>query len=279
MTDVMENEEVEVEEDAFEQTQLRTIYKTLNGKINEIDAVLDVDDATAGKRKIGNELVANFESDWKPVAETLSTQMNSWDDADKLAGAYLGLIRALEKAFDKAVSAHVQAKVDSQPKSEAVTVTDEQKAALSEQRKTMYGQIKQVVDLAVSVGECAREVDDEGNEGEVVGWELPKIRRGGSGPRGKRALTLYSWAVDGETVADDNNTVKGVAVNVLGYERAADFTAALREAKIDTKEPPATFTVSLKGKNVTGTRKSAEEVASTPESDDDDEDDDSEDSE
>lgn len=221
---------------------LKGMYVQLFEAINEMDEKLDSlsDTESAGRRKISNDLVNANADTWQPVAQNAITQLSSMDQAAR-AGVYLGLIRELKKALDKDVNEFVDSQVETAPKVEPL-ISEEEAKEISAARSEAYKQIKQVVDLAVQFGEAE---EDE--------WELPKVRRGSRGKRGKRALSLYSWFIDGNAVPEESNSPAGVA-KLLGFEKAGAFTKWLREQEVNTSKPPATFEVTYGDKNVSAVR-------------------------
>jgi len=258
-----------------EETQLRQMWNALMGQIGEVDGVLDSfsDAAAAGKRKLSNELVEKYQVSWEPVANKLSEQMDTFDE-EKVVGAYLGLIRALATKYDTPVGEFLTKLVEDQPKSETPDMTEDQKKELSASRTKIFTQLKQIRDLAINFDEAVPVLDENGNITSVPGWELPKVRRGGFGKRGKRALGYYTWSIDGQDVEEDADNTKGVAA-ILGYEKVSEFTKALKTAGVETSKHEADFQVELKGKVVTGTLVAD---SSDDDSGDDDDDDDEGDS-
>jgi hypothetical protein len=223
------------------------IYYTLKETIDEIDVQLDSvgDQKAAGKRKITNDLIEEFKDVWEPVVAKLSEQLNSFEP-DKRAGVYNGFVRALTKAFGDETSAFVDTLVPAEVEGEASTsIPAETLAGLQKTRSELYGQIKAIVDIAKQL---------DGTE-----LEMPKRRYGGVGKRGKRALTQYKFTVDGVEVKNLAEVAKG-----NGYEKSADLTKALREAKVDTTTPPKEFSFELpngKTLNAVDTRSDDERAA------------------
>lgn len=217
-------------------SDLRSIYDEIIKNINEIDEKLDslVDTATAGKRKITNDLVESYDPVWSPVSTGLIEQIREMDP-EQLVAVYFGLTRALDSEFREMAAKFVTDLAENAPKSEPL-ISEDEVEDLSKIRSELYQKAKAVVDLAANFGE-----ED---------LEMPKTRRGSRGKRGKRALTTMTWAINGSPVSDDDDSVAGVA-KLLGFEKAKDFTQALRDAGIDTREPGETFTVEIAGKTVT----------------------------
>ncbi len=234
-------------------TQVREWYKRLMSQIFEIDETLDSTTDAAGKRKITNELVSQFENEWKPVTDALNVQMESMTP-DQLAGAFYGLVRTISSQWKDGIDKWITEQVEAKPVSDAPEVSDEDKKALQEERSALAKQVKTIVEMAQSFGEAPEEeINPNGN------WRLP-VRRGAVGKRGKRALTLFTWQIDGVPVGDEDDSVKDVA-RLIGYEKSADFTAALKAAGVNTKEPGDEFTVTLNGKEVYGKNTVDEEEA------------------
>ena len=243
---------------------LPEIHQELMTVINDIDVKLDslVDSDTAGKRKIGNDLVEATSGTFGAVVDQLVPQIREMD-ADTQAGVYLGLVRALRAAFDEEVSKLIEERAATLPKV-APLVTEDEAKELSKARSELYQKAKSVVDLAKQFGN--QDLD------------MPKMRRGSRGKRGPRALSFYTWAINGVAVPEASDSVKGVS-ELLGFEKAADFTKALRDGreneqdKVDTTNPPDEFTwTHPDGRIVTATRDeddtedSTEDDLTTPES-------------
>jgi hypothetical protein len=210
---------------------LRTIYEQGMVNVSDIDEKLDslTDQETAGKRKVSNDLVEASRDKWEPFSTQAVKQMADMPP-EVLAGVYLGIQKILKDEFDKNVSEFITSQVSNMPPVEPL-ISEEEAESLRKVRSSLYQQIKSVRELAIQVGEATEE--DEA-------WKMPKMRRGAHGKRGKRALSLYTWFFNGEEI-DDVTTVREVAAH-LGYEKAADFTQALRDADIDTRNPPDQFT-------------------------------------
>jgi len=241
-----------------EDSQVRQWYKKLMTQVLQIDEVLDeqADAATGGKRRFTKELIAKNEGDWKPVSEHLINQMKEMDP-EVLSGVFFGIIRSLSDEFKDNVDKWVNDAVASQPKVEVTPVDDEQKKALMETRADLAKQVKTIIEMAYVFGEAKSDENEEQND---PNWPAPRVRHGRVGPRGKRALTLFTWEIDGVAVDEDNDSVKGVSA-LVGFEKAADFTAALRDAGIDTTNPGDEIQVELKGKQVYGKRITEEDDA------------------
>jgi hypothetical protein len=181
----------------------------------------------------------------------MATSMSEMDPA-KQAAAFYGLVRTLSDKFKENVDKWITEQVDSQPKDASTEVSDAEKKELAEVRRGLIKQIKMIIEMATNFGESSADNP----------WPEPKTR-GAVGKRGRRALTLYTWSIDGQPVSEENDSVKDVA-NLLGYDKAADFTKELREQevngkKIDTKTPPDEFTVTLRGKELHGRRLTEED--------------------
>lgn len=239
-------------------SQVEEWYKKLMLQIIEIDEKLDAGLDSTGKRKITNDLIESSEPTWKPVVDHLVTQMANMPE-EKLAGVFYAIVRNLSSAYKENVDTYIGKLYESQPKSAEAEVSDEEKAALQEARRELASKVKPLLEMAETFGEFTADNP----------WPAPK-RRGAVGKRGKRALTLYTWTVDGAEMDEDNDSVKGVS-EFLGFEKSSEFTKALKDKGINTTSPDDEFTVQINGKEVSGRRLTEEdevEEASEPGADD-----------
>lgn len=233
-------------------------------QIAELDEKMDSwqDSTTAGKRKIKNELVDERKDSWSKVVTALSEQLDNIEDPRQRYGSFLGFMRALEDKYAKAADAYVAELVESQPKTETVEVSDDVKKSTAEERSKLYSNFKKLRDLVIGFGAIDEDDPD---------WVMPQTRRSNVGKRGKRALSLMTWAIDGTEVSEDDDNQRGVAT-LLGFEKSSDFTKALKDAGVNTTQPGDGFEVEIKGKVVSATR-----VAEATSDSDEDEDEDSSD--
>ena len=221
--------------------QLQDIYNEGMEKVGEIDVQLDslTDQETAGKRKVGNDLIEASKAEWENFLQGAITQMETMSPEIQV-GVYLALQKGLKEKFDAPTTEFVSKKVAEMPPIEPL-ISEEEAEVLRKTRSALYQQIKSVRELAIQVGEAS---DDDPS------WVMPKMRRGASGKRGKRALSLMTWYFDGQEI-EDVDTVKDVAKH-LGFEKAAEFTAALRDQYgVDTRKPGEKFEFTHNGIVVT----------------------------
>ena len=238
--------------DETNDSQVLQWYKRLMNKIGEIDETVDAGSEAAGKRAFRNQLVVEFEDEWKPVTEKLVPEFEKLDERAR-AGAFYGIIRALTSAWQDQIDKWIQVEVDSQPQPETTaTVSDEEKKALMKERQELVKQVKTIVEMADTFGEVSPDNP----------WVLPR-RRGAVGSRGKRALSLYTWTVDGEEMDEENDSQLGVSQK-LGFAKASEFTQALKDAGINTTSPEDEFTVTIKEHQVSASKSMDEEVTRLP---------------
>jgi hypothetical protein len=238
--------------------QVLVIYKELMNLINKIDEKLDAGSETARRKEFVDNLVSSYQSDWEPVTKALIPQMENMS-AEALAANYHGIIRALNEAYKKAVDSHVNEAFEAIPQEDIAQASEAEKKALSEERSKLYAQVKAVIPMAATFN-----VD--------LGDDPMPRRRGAAGKRGKRALSLYSWTVDGQVLSEDDNDPKGVAA-ILGFEKASGLTEFLKTVEIDGKKinttnPPEEFTFTYNGKEVYAKRETDD--ADNDDADDDD---------
>lgn len=244
---------IDLTEDPVNDSQVRQWYKKLMIQVNEIDEVLDASSDASGKRKFTNELVSNSEGEWKPAVDSLVSQMNEMPE-DVRAGVFYGMIRTLTTQFKDTLDKWIETQVASKPKEEVETISDEEKKSLQEKRQELSKQLVAIIDMAYTFGDAKG--DQENNPD--PNWPKPRIRRGAFGRRGPRALSFYTWAVDGIGMEGDDDSNKGVA-RKLGFEKVSEFTKALKEAKIDTTNPPEEFTVKIKDHEVNAKREEGDD--------------------
>jgi hypothetical protein len=186
------------------------LYGQIIDNINEIDIELDslTGGNSAGKRKVTTNLEEKHASVYEgPLNQTL--EFISGQSEEIQAAVVSAFMDGLRGKFGKSTDSYISAIVDNQPTQEAL-ITEEEAALKSSQRSDLYQKAKSIVQLLESVGE------------EV---EMPKARRGSSGKRGPRNLSLFTFSINGEDV---DMTVAQLA-EAGGYSKAAELTKALRD--------------------------------------------------
>lgn len=234
---------------------LQEMWDQLLTTCAEIDEKLDSrsDSKSATKRSIINGYITENEASWKSVVDQFVGQLGELP-VEKLAGIYYGIVRGLDSAFSAKVSAHLDSTVESAPKIEPL-ISEEEVAPLTKIRSDIFSKLKSIKELASTF--------DQGED-----WELPKRRTGAKGKRGKRALSFFTWSVEG----DDKEYTKLAEIVELypAYDKVGDLTKAMREAGLNLTKPEGNLEFTLPdGKTLTGFNGiSADD---TPEDDDDDE--------
>ena len=136
-------------------SQVLQWYKELMNRVAAIDEQVDAGSEAAGKRKFKNDLMQEFESEWKPVTKALIPQLQEADERTR-AGAFYGIIRSLSMMLQEEVDKWIETQVEAQPKPEnAETVSDEQKKALMKERTELVKQVKTIVEMAQTFGEVS----------------------------------------------------------------------------------------------------------------------------
>lgn len=248
---------------------LSDLYDQLKSAVDAIDEKLDsqIDSEAAGKRKLTNELIELHEGTWKPVSESLIAQLADVPEDAKI-GFYYGLVRAMNEAFNKPLTAALDKKVAEQPKVEIVPIPQEELDLLSKTRSDLYGKIKSLIEMAKNFG-----MDE--------GMEMPKKRTGKAGKRGPRAISFFSFEVDGKSY----DTLKEVQDEYSStYEKVSSLTKAIRESeykgeKINLTTPPDRFEFTLPDGKILIATKDEEKVANPPVENDSDDGDDSDETE
>lgn len=236
-------------ETSVQTADIRVLFEEAIAAITAIDEQLDAttDGKTVTRRRVIKELVDTNEDAWKANVEQLISLLNSVEDSDKRYGVFYGFQKALTDAFKKDADEYIEKVVESQPAAEVVTLSDDAKKELADKRKDLLSKASKMKDIGEGFGFPGD-------------WSVPKARRGSIGKRGPRALTLVDWSTDDEGAEfDEDTTVKDVA-QYLGYDSPKMFRQALTDADVNPSDPPAefTFTSTVNGKTVTGTRAAVE---------------------
>lgn len=200
--------------------ELSQAYADLKNGIDAIDEKLDslTDAKSAGRRAITNQLIEKSKDSWEKVVTQFSDSLNS-APAEVMIGVYYGIVRGLSANFQDKVNAELEAIVGTLPESKPL-IDPADAPEFQAQRSKLYAQIKSVIALAEQFGESE-------------GMEMPKKRTGSTGKRGKRALSYFTWFI-GEKQYDKLADVVAVYDQ---YEKVADLTKAMREAKINLTNP------------------------------------------
>ena len=239
-------------------TDMGGLYEMLKGAIQELDEKIDSWNPETGIRnQFLKELVAENGDTTTQQTNKLATQLSEMDERKRYS-LYYGILEGLRNTFKGDFDKWLTVQLETMPKPEKVEVSEDERKEVTSKRSEYYAKIKQVKELAESFGFPGAET-----------WTMPSVRRAGSGKRGKRALSLYSWAIDGVEVGSDDNTPAGVA-KLLDYEKAGDFTKDLKEqtvvddegksGKLNTSKPPREFEVTVRGKVITASRITDEDV-------------------
>lgn len=237
-------------------SDLREIYTSLKSEIDAIDEKLDSlgDAKAAGKRAITNQLIEKQRDSWTPVVETY---VNTLTEApqDVRIGVFYGIVRGLTSKLQELINKDLEELIKDIPDN-TPEITPEQAKELSEIRSKLYAQIKSVIGIAEQFGD---------NEG----MEMPKKRTGSRGKRGKRALSFFTWYI-GEKKFDKLAEVVEIYPQ---YDKVADLTKAMREAKLNLTNPEGDLQFTLPdGEVLVGVNGLNENTSSDDEDDEDDND-------
>lgn len=243
------------------------VYTKLLGQLNEIDATLDAtkDQKTAGKRLLRKEMIEKHQEEIDNVSSQIIKRLGEYTDDQKFA-VFFGIATALSDAFSESGDKYLTAIVDSQPVPEKITLSEEEMKALTERRSALYKHAKSVRELATMFG------------GSEADFPMPKRRSGGSGVRGKRKMSLYTWTVNDDPFTDTPPLVK--LAEKFGLGTAAGLRKAIMEqlALADLKNPPNPLTYNApNGDVLVGIRPEDSEADEESDEDDNGEDDDEDD--
>lgn len=244
-----------------EYAPLLGMFETLNSRVRELDEVLDAasDQKGAGRRAVINQLVTANQGMIDSVVAQFVEQLGQMDSEQKY-GVYFGVLRGLRGQFDEPGTAYAESLVEQRP---TIAVDPEEVKLANEERSDKVGQMKHLKAILEAVApEDAAEL------------KVPR-RRSTGGPRGKRAISYYSWTLDGAEF--DGNLTE--LAKKLGYARPADLRDEMKSASINLTKPKDVIEFTTSGGNVLVGTKAAdapdwEEVDDSDEDDDEDEDED-----
>ena len=242
------------------------VYGKLLAQLSEIDNTLDAtkDQKTAGKRLIRKEMIEKFEDQWQNIAKQIIDRLNQFDTDEERLAFYWGIGNALSDSFNEKGETYLNQQIESRPVPEKLVLSDEEMKALTERRSTIYKHAKTVRELAMMFG---------GSENE---FPVPKRRSGGSGVRGKRAISLYTWSINAVPFTESPPLVK--LAEKYNYGTATALRKAIQDQLqlADLRDPPTPLNFNLPtGEVLTGIRPEGVEA----DTDDDDEDDDEDENE
>jgi hypothetical protein len=234
----------------------------LGDKIAGIDVTLDAlaGKESAGKRAVVNRLVKAVQDNIDKVLAQLDEQVFSdTPDDDAFIGMYSGLVRGLESKYQKRQDEILDTRTE-EIKAETPNLSEEEIKKLAEERKQLVMQFKATKEIFKTFGMPG-----------VENVEDPKKRTGAVGKRGPRAITQFTWEVDGVRQSPDKDSLTSIAAD-NDYDSSKELRDAMREAKIDLKKPSDRIEFTLKnGKSLVGIKKAQEEEDDEEDDEDDDE--------
>lgn len=252
------------------------VLENLGKEIADIDVRLDqsAGSVPAAKRVVVDRRIEKY----KDEIDGSTTQIGGFfeseelaEDPDKFAAYVVGFKRFFSKYDDRLESwfndhnDEVQAAL--------VKLTPEEIAALTENRKEKLKMFRGLREILGMFAEDTSMIPE------------PKGRRGVRGKRGPRAISLFSWEVDGVRQPAEFDSLTAVA-DQNGYEKSKDLRDAIKADIVDENgdvvkkgydlaNPPDRIEFVMKnGKTLVGVKK-----AQDSEDDDDDDSDETEESE
>ena len=202
----------------------------LGDEIGEIDVVLDSLSGaqSAGKRAVVNRLVKAVQESVDEILAKLDVQVfnpesNPLSD-DIFVGTFAGVLRGLESKYSDRQEKILESKAE-EIKAETPDLSEDQVKEMLEKRKDLVMRFRATKEIFKTFGmPGVDEVPD------------PKKRTGTRGKRGPRAISAFTWSVDGVRQSPEKDSLAGVAAD-NGYENAKALRDAMRAAEIDLKEP------------------------------------------
>lgn len=212
---------------------------TLREKSNAILAIDEILDAasgseSAGKRSLANSLATENEVAWKKVADNLVGGLSKIEDPAVLAGAFTGVVKAMNDKFKESIDAYLSAEVASR-QTDAPAVAPEVLEAKLAERKNLVEQFKALKNILDMFGQDTSDIPD------------PKKRTGSRGKRGPRVLTNFDFFIDGEARSASQNSLSSIANTVCSglNWKTSDLRSFLTENGVDLQNPGEGFEVTL----------------------------------
>jgi hypothetical protein len=212
---------------------LQGMWDALINQIRALDEQLDsaLGGKSAGRRAIINALVKDNSKDIAEFIGDIRTQIfdNVDFSDDQKVAFYFGLVSGLKDAFDEKANAILEPKVKEVP--DTPPIPAEELESIVKTRNDSLSSAKNVRELLTMFG-----VD-------VTEYVVPR-RRGGGGKRGVRAISKFTWSLDGERMPADKDSLTAISKE-LGMEKSKILRDLMREAGINLTEPvdPIEFTV------------------------------------
>lgn len=173
------------------------VLAAIASEIADIDVQLDA--TSRGKRAIGNQILAETQENWSGFVSSVRENVSAKFESDSKIGVVLALrdlVKDLEKDIDDELSARAE-----EAKKNVVALSDEDAAKLNEHRKELLEKYKAVRNFLVMFN----------GEEAVADIPVPKTRRGSSGKRAPRILSQFQYALDGDDLSSDNNSLSYIA--------------------------------------------------------------------
>lgn len=249
---------------------LQGLYNMFFKKIEDIDSVLDAQAGgrSASKRVVLNQLVKDNEDAINSAVEQFRAFLDGEVEDDSVRVAiFSGVVKGLKAAYDPQVESVLETLVQDVP--EVAPLPQEDIEALSATRKKLYTQCLANIEMLELFGGTAED------------YPKPKRRSGGRGSkRGPRAISQYTWSLDGEKLSADEDSILAISKKI-GFEKKSELTKLMKEVGgLNLTEPPdpIDFTLSVENSrdgvehSLHGVRRVASE--GNPEDDEADEDED-----
>lgn len=219
---------------------LLEMYSDCDKAIKELDKQLDSrDGGTSGlKSQIISDSIEATKNNWEVVSNSITSQLES-TPVEVQIGFYYGLLRNLDKVYGPTAKKYIEEQLANAPKVEPL-ISDAQVPEVTEKRKEVYAQIKSIMEMAKAFGDPDAE-------------QMVNPRRRGGAPKGKRgprAISYFSWEIDGKDYA----SLKDVLEDLPVYDKVSDLTKAMKAAGFNLTTPPAEIVFELPdGRQLVGT--------------------------
>lgn len=210
-------------------------------EIAELDARLDAGTGR-GHIALGNEIVATTQDVWGDFAQQVLDKVDELSEDEQI-----GLIIHLDKAFASLRRDRVNDVLKERAEtSDAEPIADSERDELFETRKELVNQFNAIKTLLETFNT------------EVPEYLSVRHKSGTTGTRGPNVVSQFQYAIDGENLSKDNNSLAYVMKNYTDFSKTKELKEYIHETAgvlLKKGEVPNSWSVALpNGKSLSATR-------------------------
>lgn len=215
----------------------------LEEKFAEIAAIDEKLDAGTGRGHIalGNQILADTASVWGEFADQVTSKVDELSDDERI-----GLVIHLDKAFSALRREVNDTLKERAEQTDSEPISDDEKARLYEDRKTLVEQFNAIKTML------------EAFNNEIPEHLSVRNKSAASGNRGPNVVSQFQYAIDGEALSKDNNSLAYITKNFTNFDKTKELKDYIKETAgvvLKKGEVPNEWKVDLpSGKTLTASR-------------------------